>query len=133
MSSYDVAKIRAEVEAAIQAACASVLCNSNSREQVEEHIGRTLRETVPADLRQCLEWETYTPSEGVLAIRPTNLFTGLIISGVPAETARQYLGRDLAHLEQGCYFFTDGQFVFRPAQPIEQITVTLKLPEGSGL
>lgn len=133
MSRREIAKTLASVEAAIQAAVANMLTSPNSREQVEENIGRTLREAVPAELHQCLEWETYTPSEGVLAIRPCNLFTGLIIAGEPVKVARQYLGSDFAHLDHGSYFFTDGQFVFRPARPLEMITVTLQLPKGTEL
>lgn len=124
----NIAKIRAGVEASIQAACAGILGKPNSREQVEEVILRTIRETVPEEFRGELEWTTRCSEERVLTITPRNLFTGLIMSGVPFKEARVHIGAKYAHLPHGSYLFTEcGDFVFRPTAALEMITVTMDL------
>lgn len=121
-----VARVLKSVERTIRAVANRRFNTEATRAAVADMVTARLRE-VCGPLHPPLDLDAQDVGGDRIAIRPQNLFTGLLMMGVPYEVARQYQGCLRAELPQGSYYFNDdGEFVFSPNEPIEIITLDFK-------
>jgi hypothetical protein len=100
---------------------------ADTRTEIRRLVEAQLREAA-ADLWGTIALDVTEPTPGSVRVAPGDMFTALLLAGVPLATATKYRGRLEAALPEGTYRLATDGLTFEPRRPAEVVTIHVDLP-----